>query len=54
MSAALVIDQAGEPGPAGEADPIRGVVAALRPNAMVLVVLKDSEDIPEILTALRV
>jgi hypothetical protein len=48
MSAALVIDEATEPGAA------RDVVAALRPNAMVLVVLKSSNDIPEILRALRV
>jgi hypothetical protein len=45
MSAGLVV-----PG-AGSADE---VVAALRPNAMVLVVLRDDQDIPEILSALRV
>jgi hypothetical protein len=45
MSAGLVI-----PG-AGSADE---VVSALRPNAMVLVILQDGDDIPEILSALRV
>ena len=30
------------------------VVAALRPNAMVLVVLREATDLPEVLTALRV
>jgi hypothetical protein len=45
MSAGLVV-----PG-AGSADE---VVSALRPNAMVLVVLRDDQDIPEILSALRV
>jgi hypothetical protein len=48
MTAGLVLDGAAEP------DGARDVVAALRPNAMVLVVLKHSDDIPEILTALRV
>jgi hypothetical protein len=46
MSAGLVV-----PGGAGSAD---AVVSALRPNAMVLVVLRDDQDIPEILSALRV
>jgi hypothetical protein len=46
MSAGLVV-----PGPSGSADE---VVSALRPNAMVLVVLRDDQDIPEILSALRV
>jgi hypothetical protein len=45
MSAGLIIGAEGEVGP---------VVTALRPNAMVLVVLDDSRDMPEILTALRV
>jgi hypothetical protein len=45
MSAGLVV-----PG-SGSADE---VVSALRPNAMVLVVLRDDQDIPEILSALRV
>jgi hypothetical protein len=45
MSAGLVV-----PGP-GSAD---AVVSALRPNAMVLVVLRDDQDIREILSALRV
>jgi len=45
MSASLVV-----PG-GGAAD---AVVSALRPNAMVLVILQDGEDVPEILSALRV
>jgi hypothetical protein len=45
MSAGLVVPGAG---PVGE------VVSALRPNAMVLVVLQDAGDIPEVLSALRV
>ena len=45
MSAGLVV-----PG-TGSAD---AVVSALRPNAMVLVILRDAGDIPEILSALRV
>ena len=45
MSAGLVIP--------GEA-PADGVVSALRPNAMVLVVLREAADIPEVLSALRV
>jgi hypothetical protein len=45
MSAGLVI-----PG----TEPPDAVVSALRPNAMVLVVLRDGDDIPEILSALRV
>jgi hypothetical protein len=45
MSAGLVV-----PG-SGAAD---AVVSALRPNAMVLVILNDEGDIPEILAALRV
>jgi hypothetical protein len=48
MTAGLVLDEAAQP------DGARDVVAALRPNAMVLVVPKNSDDIPEILTALRV
>jgi hypothetical protein len=45
MSAGLVVPGAG---PVGE------VVSALRPNAMVLVVLQDAADVPEILSALRI
>lgn len=45
MSVGLVVPGAG---PVGE------VVSALRPNAMVLVVLQDARDIPEVLSALRV
>jgi hypothetical protein len=35
-------------------DSVRDVVTALRPNAMVLVVLREVDDIAEILAALRV
>lgn len=45
MSAGLVM-------PGG--DSVSEVVAALRPNAMVLVVLQDAADVPEVLSALRV
>jgi hypothetical protein len=45
MSAGLVVAEE------GDVDP---VVSALRPNAMVLVVLDEARDVPEILTALRV
>jgi hypothetical protein len=45
MSAGLVVAAEGLAGP---------VVSALRPNAMVLVVLSSDRDVPEILTALRV
>jgi hypothetical protein len=31
-----------------------GIVSALRPNAMVLVVLRNATDLPEVLSALRV
>ena len=48
-SAGLVI-AGGAPGH----DDVDDVVAALRPNAMVLVVLQDHRDVPEILSALRV
>jgi hypothetical protein len=48
MSAGLVLDADAATGQT------RDVVTALRPNAMVLVILKSSDDIPEILTALRV
>jgi hypothetical protein len=34
--------------------PVNKVVAALRPNAMVLVVLQDVADVLEVLSALRV
>jgi hypothetical protein len=49
MSAGLVLPGAGTD--AGTADE---VVSALRPNAMVLVILRDAADIPEVLSALRV
>jgi hypothetical protein len=45
MSAGLVVVAEGLAGP---------VVSALRPNAMVLVVLNSGRDGPEVLTALRV
>jgi hypothetical protein len=45
MSAGLVVPGAG---PVGE------VVSALRPNAMVLVLLRNAADVPEVLSALRV
>jgi predicted dinucleotide-utilizing enzyme len=45
MSAGLVVGDEGLVGP---------VVAALRPNAMVLGILGNAGDVPEILTALRV
>jgi hypothetical protein len=45
MSAGLVVPGAGSVGE---------VVSALRPNAMVLVVLHDAGDVPELLSALRV
>ena len=45
MSAGLVIPGDGSPDE---------VVTALRPNAMVLVVLREATDLPEVLTALRV
>jgi len=45
MSAGFVL-----PGPG----PVSGVVTALRPNAMVLVILQDAADLPEALSALRV
>jgi hypothetical protein len=50
MSAGLVV--AGEAAAGGAA--AEDVVAALRPNAMVLVVLRSSDDIAGILSALRV
>lgn len=54
MSAGLVIS-GGPPGSGNGTDPnVDDVVAALRPNAMVLVVLQDHHDVPEILAALRV
>jgi hypothetical protein len=34
--------------------PLGGAVSALRPNAMVLVVLREAADVPEVLSALRV
>lgn len=45
MAAGLVVAGAGAVGE---------VLSALRPNAMVLVVLKDAREIPEVLSALRV
>jgi hypothetical protein len=45
MSAGLVVSGA---------TPVGQVVSALRPNAMVLVVLQDAGDVPEVLSALRV
>lgn len=54
MSAGLVISGR-PPGSANGNDAnVDDVVAALRPNAMVLVVLQDHHDVPEILAALRV
>jgi hypothetical protein len=35
-------------------EPLGGAVSALRPNAMVLVVLREATDVPEVLSALRV
>jgi hypothetical protein len=49
MSAGLVV-----PGQAQEAPSSDGIVSALRPNAMVLVILRDATDLPEVLSALRV
>jgi hypothetical protein len=34
--------------------PVNEAVSALRPNAMVLVVLREADDLPEVLSALRV
>lgn len=45
MSAGLVAPGVG---------PVNEVVSALRPNAVVLVVLQDAADVPEVLSALRV
>jgi hypothetical protein len=45
MSAGLIL---------AESEPPEEAVSALRPNAMVLAILKDEKDIPPILTALRV
>ena len=45
MSAGLVLP---------DGAPVNQVVAALRPHAMVLVVLRDVADVPEVLSALRV
>jgi hypothetical protein len=49
MSAGLVV-----PSQAEEATSSRGIVSALRPNAMVLVILRTATDLPEVLSALRV
>lgn len=49
MSAGLVV-----PGHAEGATSSRGIVSALRPNAMVLVILRNTTDFPEVLSALRV
>jgi hypothetical protein len=56
MSAGLVVSADGDGGAGGGSGPAATgeVVAALRPNAMVLVVLADAGDVPEILAALRV
>lgn len=56
MSAGLVVPGAGPAGPAAGvvSGGVSGVVSALRPNAMVLVVLQDAADVPEVLSALRV
>jgi len=53
MSAGLVISGGASGGASGDGD-LDDVVAALRPNAMVLVVLQNHRDVPEILSALRV
>jgi hypothetical protein len=45
MSAGLIL---------AESEPPEEAVSVLRPNAMVLAILKDEDDIPPILTALRV
>jgi hypothetical protein len=45
MSAGLVVPSAG---------PVSAVVSAMRPYAMVLVVLREVGDVPEVLSALRV
>jgi hypothetical protein len=50
MSAGLVLTGNGT----ADSGPAAAVVSALRPNAMVLVILHDESDVPEILTALRV
>lgn len=52
MSAGLVLP-GGDPAGVPSAVPA-DVIAALRPNAMVLVVLRDTADVPEVLSALRV
>ena len=49
MSAGLVL-----PVPPGSGGSVNELVSALRPNAMVLVVLGDAADVPEVLSALRV
>jgi hypothetical protein len=49
MSAGIVLPGNGPGEARGDA-----VVAALRPNAMVLVVLREADDLPEVLSALRV
>jgi hypothetical protein len=49
MSAGLIV-----PGGAAEATSPSGIVSALRPNAMVLVILRDTTDLAEVLSALRV
>ena len=54
MSAGLVIPGGGIPGGGAAGEGADEVVSALRPNAMVLVILQDRDDIPEILSALRV
>ena len=49
MSAGLVL-----PGPGAPLASPAGIVPALRPNAMVLVILRDTTDLREVLAALRV
>jgi hypothetical protein len=49
MSAGLVL-----PALPGSGESVNEVVSALRPNAVVLVVLRDAADVPEVLSALRV
>jgi hypothetical protein len=53
MSAGLVVPGGG-PGDGPGGGSVDEVVAALRPNAMVLVILQESDDVAEVLSALRV
>jgi hypothetical protein len=57
MSAGLVVPGetlAGETPGGTSGGSLDGIVSALRPNAMVLVVLREAGDLPEVLSALRV